>query len=222
LLELRANAQLLVAFDAVDQLHKLSTMLPVGMMNTIVRKGWERRHHLVAMNIEVAALQKFIEHGDEHFSVQAVADSLELSKRTFYRYYPSINDALVAAPLRSLRRIRDAVKARPLAEPMREAFLHALNQAEGSQATELVIDAASRHPLAWRRVVAQMQPTAVDFFEDAIADRLRRDGRETRFARLAAGILVGVIENQEILVETRVVFRSLEESMNEVFKLLSS
>lgn len=71
-------------------------------------------------------------------------------------------------------------------------------------------------------MVAQMQPTAIDFFEDAVADRLRRNGRDTRFARVAAGILVGLIENQEVLVETRVVFHTLEESINEVFKLLSS
>lgn len=186
----------------------------------VVRKGWEKRHSEMATKIELAALQLLFETGDDDLAMQVLADRIGISRRTFYRYYPSAHHALVAAPLRSLARISEDVRQRPESESLRTAFMNAFNQAQPSEASQLIARIAATYPLVWRRVIAQMQPTSVDFFEVMVSDRLRRSGRDTRLARLVAGVLVSVIENQQIALDTMVVFAPLEEPLVGVMELL--
>lgn len=186
------------------------------------RRGWDKRHESMANKIELATLALLLETGDETISVAQVAERVGVSPRTFYRYFNSINDALVASPLRSLARISERVRARPDSERLREVFVNAFEGLEVSDSTRLIIRIATKYPQMWRRVIAHMQPTSVDFFEQMVGDRLRRSGQDTSLSRLVAGVLVAVIENQGFSLESRRVFDPLDESLTAVMDLLKS
>ncbi|MEO5587149.1 MAG: TetR family transcriptional regulator [Novosphingobium sp.] len=172
------------------------------------------------MTIELAALRLLAETGDENIAMQTVADEIGISRRTFYRYYPSVHDALVAVPLRSLARISDDFRARPDTESLREAFVKAIDQGEPSTATELVAEIRTKHPMVWHRIVSQMQPPAIDFFENMVRERLHRSGQDARLARLAGAVLVGVIETQSPLLNDQMAVDPLEEALAGVIELL--
>lgn len=61
-----------------------------------------RRRQRMADEIELAALQLFAQRGVEAVTVDDIADSADISRRTFFRYFSSKDDALHGHPERQL------------------------------------------------------------------------------------------------------------------------
>lgn len=70
--------------------------------------GWERRRARVAHEIEHAALQLFAERSPEEVTIEQIAAAAKISTRTFFRYFTSRDDILVALPRRSLEELSPA------------------------------------------------------------------------------------------------------------------
>lgn len=129
--------------------------------------------------VQTEALRLFAEHGYEHTTVEQIAEAAEISTTTFYRYYTSKEDVLLACDHDSLQQgfeqvdrqagesIADAVRS-----VMRRALTLAMEPGKG--------DLRARIPLIFnlpelRAVVMEKNQRRVELFTEVLADRTGHD-----------------------------------------------
>ncbi|MEU6347975.1 TetR family transcriptional regulator [Streptomyces sp. NPDC047072] len=72
------------------------------------------------------AIELFITRGYERTTVDDIADAVEVSQRTFFRYFAGKEDAALALDEMTVAHFVDAVRARPAHEPPLEALRQAV------------------------------------------------------------------------------------------------
>jgi AcrR family transcriptional regulator len=116
----------------------------------------ERKKERTRRDLQRAAIDLFAEKGYDHVTVADIADRAEISPRTFYRYYKSKDD-LVLAPLQGfLDAYREVLAERPAEEPplqaLRESFVSFAPSMEEFTTTERV-ELVRQNPELHRRSV---------------------------------------------------------------------
>ena len=157
------------------------------------------RRAAISARIEIAALELILERGFEAVTVEDIATASGISRRTFYRYFASIEDICIASPRRSLERIGHDIRARPTSENLRQALVAALRYRQVS-AIEAQIKALGaricvRQREEWLRMMARLDAATIHHFGDAIAVRLRLAGRDASHAHLLAAVLRVIISS---------------------------
>ncbi len=155
--------------------------------------AWARRRESVAAGIERAGLQLFVAQGIEAVTSEAVALAAGISRRTFYRYFDAPIDIIRTVICRSMDRWAAAVRARPLSEPLLDAFVSgnafALAPGEDAELLGLALSVMQSAPEAWARIAPPMQAHTAQVYEGLIAERLAATGGDVAQAgAIAAGL----------------------------------
>jgi AcrR family transcriptional regulator len=104
-----------------------------------LRERKKRRTHDA---IEQAALHLFVSHGFDATTVDEIAAAVEVSPRTFFRYFPTKEHVVFDSSDQVLARLRDAIRAAPDDAPdafaLREAFLALARAIENRRDDNLV------------------------------------------------------------------------------------
>jgi AcrR family transcriptional regulator len=137
-----------------------------------------------------AAIELCLEKGYDEVSVEDVANSVGMSTRTFYRYFSSKREIMVAFSLRSAAYLPRAILARPDGETPVEGVFRAASEWDDS------VDRTY-----WALIeIPRRRPVPGDEWEGAIHVSFRAmvaEAIETRWpgqtnAMLLAGVIVGV------------------------------
>jgi AcrR family transcriptional regulator len=99
----------------------------------VTESGWDVRRRRVAHDIEEIALARFVRDGYHQVTVEQIAQAAGIHERTFFRYFASKDDVMLALPRRSIEALGSALRHRPEEEPIYDAFVSAVREA----ATEL-------------------------------------------------------------------------------------
>ena len=157
----------------------------------------ERKKQQVRRRFQRIALELFDERGFEHVTVDDIAERAEISRSTFFRYFPTKEDVLIGRADEHLQELRDAFVARTPDEPVLRSLRHSLEAlAESYQADRDDFVAMRRiaedHPSILARGL-EHQAVWEDTFADLLAHRLQDgDGPDLR-SRVVAGAVMAAI-----------------------------
>jgi AcrR family transcriptional regulator len=166
-------------------------------MEVARRRPREIRRATISMSIEMATLRLAVEHGLDNVTVEQIAEVAGISRRTFYRYFDTIDDILCEMPRRALRRLSNAIAARPPSETVIEAFCNVAYELtytdEESEIQRLGFQAAQQSPTAWWRAMARVETATNESYQQMVADRLRASGGDPAHGPLVAAVMIAVV-----------------------------
>lgn len=153
-----------------------------------------RRRESESRRIVKVALSAFLERGLDQVTAEEIADAAGISRRTFFRYFPSKDDVLALVHQQAMHRVAEAWRSRPLDEPFVTALINASRTSEtGMAADEKAMSDLStrlllRHPEAWERIVRQVGRGIEIELESVIAFRLKAVGKDASSASALAAL----------------------------------
>jgi AcrR family transcriptional regulator len=157
----------------------------------------ERKKERTRERLVEAALRLFTQRGYEETTIDEVVDAVEVSPRTFFRYFQSKDDVLVAWVDEFIDRVRDALAATPPDEEPFTALGNALTEAVA------VYDAQRTHFIALERFIARTPAIRAQKLEklgrcaqimsEALAQRLGVDAQRDLAPRLLANCAIGIL-----------------------------
>jgi AcrR family transcriptional regulator len=143
---------------------------------------------------EVAA-RLFLERGYEAVTVEEIVAAVEVSPRTFFRYFPSKEDVLDEILVNEAEAITAALRDRPKEEPVLDAVKAAaaswLGAAQRDPGTLKLFALVVRTPVLRGRWLLRRHGTQEQLAE-ILTQRLPA-GTEPKMALLAAGALIAVV-----------------------------
>jgi AcrR family transcriptional regulator len=167
--------------------------------DTVGKSGGLRERHRqrTLAQLEEVALRLFEERGYDAVTIDDITAAADVSRRTFFRYFPGKEDLLFADQRQRAEALRRALAARPNSEPP----MTALRQALMSLATEYEVD---REQLLRRKKIMAATPSlqarslahqrwGEQFVTDLMAEWLGVDpARDLRPAIVAATTLAAM------------------------------
>jgi len=139
----------------------------------------ERRKRLTAAELEAAALRLFGERGFDSVTVDDIAAEADVSRRTFFRYFASKEDVLLADHFVQLARLREAIAARPADEPiltaLRNAILSMTGDFEDRKEKVILRGRIMRDTPSLQARSLVLQKAWEDAMQEMVAERLKVD-----------------------------------------------
>jgi AcrR family transcriptional regulator len=159
----------------------------------------ERKKQATRAALRAAALRLAVEHGVGNVTIEQIAAAVGISDRTFFNYFPTKEDVLVATTAASAEAIVTAFRARPRTESVLESIRAAvltvtsrniLASPDQIDALRLVLGAPSL--LAPQLAIMAGQEKAL---ATAIAERVDPDGtaEDVLYPRLCAAAAVAAL-----------------------------
>jgi TetR/AcrR family transcriptional regulator, regulator of mycofactocin system len=157
----------------------------------------EARRARERLRIEKAAL--LLARGFDAVTADDIAEAAAISRRTFFRYFPSRDEVLCGVYIRALLHLFELMRARPIEEPLIEALVNAarLDMLPSTDPDELEIAGLTRRLMArdgdaWQRAVWPAQGAILGNYTGVVSFRLAAAGRDPSGARLIAASLWAV------------------------------
>jgi AcrR family transcriptional regulator len=157
----------------------------------------ERKKVATRQALHEAAVRLAVERGLENVTVEAIADAVDLSRRTFSNYFDGKDDAVLYGYEQRLRMLLDLLRARPSDESgwtaLRQAFCGLYPQlSEPDSQWVAEVQLMRQHPSLRARQLATLARVEHELIE-AIAERIGDDSADRMRARvMAATFLTGV------------------------------
>jgi AcrR family transcriptional regulator len=82
----------------------------------------ERKKQRTREDLMAVAAQLFDERGFDHVTIEEIAAAVDVSPRTFYRYFPAKEDLILGNADENAARLVDAFCARPFGEPVLDSI----------------------------------------------------------------------------------------------------
>ncbi len=161
--------------------------------------AWERRRQRVRQEIEQAALRLLASRDFDAVTVDEIAGAAAISQRTFFRYFASKEDVVLALPRRILEKECAAAAARPAQESPITALRNAMLGAdprvhEEGEAILCWARALARTPDMLARVTGRNRLEFTEALEKVLATRLAVDPARDRRPGVIAAAVVGSVE----------------------------
>ena len=155
----------------------------------------ERRMARTRRQLAEMAARLFLERGYEAVTVEEIVAAVEVSPRTFFRYFPSKEDVLDEILVNEAEAITAALRDRPKEEPVLDAVKAAaaswLGAAQRDPRTLKLFALVVRTPVLRSRWLVRRHGTQEQLAE-ILTQRLPA-GTEPKMALLAAGALIAVV-----------------------------
>ncbi len=158
----------------------------------------ERKKRATRVALSRAALRLTLEHGWDKVTVEGIAAEVDVSVRTFFNYFSSKEEAVMADTEEQLEQVLAELRARPTDEPILTAIRNALVGAmdfPDDEAREWVAQfrLAKREPNLLPYFIAR-QETIEDHLVAAIADRTGTDPERDLYPTLVAAATTGAVK----------------------------
>lgn len=159
--------------------------------------GWKRRRENVQLHIEHIALSLLASRSADTVTIEEIAAAAGLSRRSFYRYFTSIEDILRAPLKRKIDIWAEALREQPAEEALITSFYSATAQAvEHASALDHLhgtLAILERNSEIAARVKADVQTYCSDIYFEIISERLRVRGEDTRTAKAVAAAFAALM-----------------------------
>jgi AcrR family transcriptional regulator len=155
----------------------------------------ERKKLATRRALEESAMRLFTEKGFDGTTVEEIADSADVSARTFFRYFATKDEVLFGDHEPRLEAMRELLAARPADEPV-IASIEALLRALGDLLVEhreraLVQSEVSKARVQILGLFRQHQEEMSEVIASFVTDRLSQDGQVRMRARVVASAAMG-------------------------------
>ena len=186
----------------------------------------ERKKRATRRTLQRIALELSAERGVEHVTVDDIAAAAEVSTRTFFNYFSSKEEALVAPDPQLLEQMAREMVERPAAESPLEAMRAVLVHS-------LTVEAAELDLLRLRMAVVEPNPAllphlvgsfaaAERLFAEAVAERTGTDVDRDVYPSLLAAVAAAALRTALHLWRTGDFEPSVPELLDESFACLAA
>jgi AcrR family transcriptional regulator len=134
------------------------------------------RREAVGSHIADEAMRLFGERGFEETTAEAIAEAAGVSRRTFFRYFPSKGDVVVGLLDEVGPRLRDALAARPADEDPWTALRNAIDPVLDRLRTDPEVALAIQRLLARTPTLRAAKLDEQQAWQVALAEELRERG----------------------------------------------
>lgn len=154
----------------------------------------ERKKIKLRRAVQTEALRLFQDRGYDQTTVEQIADAAEISTTTFYRYFPTKEDAILDDDADALT--RSVMAGRPADEPLvatvRATFAAVAAEAEGNREHEITrLRLVTAVPALTARYAAEERQT-INLLVELLGARTGRDADDYQL-NLTAAALVAVL-----------------------------
>ncbi|WP_165974350.1 TetR/AcrR family transcriptional regulator [Nonomuraea deserti] len=157
----------------------------------------ERKKQATRAALRDAALRLALRHGVDNVTVEQIADEADIALRTFFNYFSSKEEAMVAPVSSAAEQLIAQFRARPRTESVlrafREAVLIVLNESDAVSHDHLeALRLIRREPSLMPQQLAVLAAQEKTFAE-AIAERVDPPGRDGFYPAVCAAAVLAAL-----------------------------
>ncbi|WP_437990221.1 acyl-CoA-like ligand-binding transcription factor [Sorangium sp. So ce145] len=185
----------------------------------------ERKKERTRAQIIETAIELFLKNGYEQTTLDDVLGVVEVSRRTFFRYFESKEDLVIAWMDQFIEAAREAVRARPRSEPpvvaLRNAVKTIVKFHEGDLPRfALIQQFVARTPAIRARQRERLGHCGEEICEP-LAERMGLDARDDLAPRVLASCAMAVVQSAMDAWIARGATEDLPELVDEAFRTLA-
>jgi AcrR family transcriptional regulator len=152
----------------------------------------ERKKAATRTALSRAAMRLATEHGVENVTAEAIAAAADVAPRTFHNYFASKEEAIVGELVDGSAGFADALRARPVGEPIWDALRHTIVAVLSESPDGLPDRVAQMHALKASRLLVAQNLTVFEelirVLAATIAERTGTDIERDAYPRMLAAV----------------------------------